>query len=321
MPFALARRLAQTLFLVFGVSVLTFVFADLAPGQYFEQMRLNPQISPNTLTALRAEYGLDRPLAVRYELWLRSVARGEFGFSFAYNSPVWPMLKTRAGNTLMLTITAMLCSWLIAIPIGVVAAARAGGWEDRVTALGTTLFLATPDVLLALLCLAFALHSRWFPVGGMQTVTSAEAGLLARAKDLGLHLVLPVAALTAGTLPVLVRHVRSAMLEVLNSPFITAARGHGIGRSRLLFHHALPAGANSLVSLLGVSIGALLSGSLLVEVIMGWPGVGPMLLQAVLERDLYIVIAAVMSSTLFLVTGNLMADVLLYVVDPRIRED
>src|ERR1700752_51624 len=187
MPIAIAQRLAQTLLLVFGVSVLTFVFMDLAPGQYFEQMRLNPQISPNTLTALRAEYGLDRPLAVRYVLWLRSVACGDFGFSFAYNSPVWPMLKTRAGNTLMLTITGMLCSWLIAIPIGVVAANRAGGWEDRVSALGTTLLLATPDVLLGLFCLVFALHTRWFPVGGMQTVASADAGLLARARDLGLH--------------------------------------------------------------------------------------------------------------------------------------
>ena len=321
MPIALARRLSQTLFLLFGVSVLTFVFVDLAPGQYFEQMRLNPQITPNTLAALRTQYGLDRPLGVRYLLWLRSVARGEFGFSFAYNSPVWPMLKTRATNTLILTITATLCSWLIAIPIGVVAAARAGGWEDRVSALGTSLLLATPDVLLGLLCLAFALHTRWLPIGGMQSVRSVEAGLFARTKDLGLHLVLPVAALTAGTLPVLVRHVRSAMLEVLHSPFMTAARGHGIACSRLLFHHALPAGANSLVSLLGVSVGVLLSGSLLIEVIMAWPGVGPMLLQAVLERDLYIVIAAVMFSTLFLVTGNLMADVLLYVVDPRIRED
>jgi peptide/nickel transport system permease protein len=321
MPFALVRRIAQTLFLVFGVSVLTFVFVDQAPGQYFEEMRLNPQISPNTLAALRTQYGLDRPLTDRYFFWVRSVARGEFGFSFAYNSPVWPLLKTRARNTLLLTLAAMLCSWLIAIPIGVVAAARAGGWEDRVSTLATTFFLATPDILLGLLCLAFALHTRWFPVGGMQAAASGGAGLFGRTKDLGLHLVLPVLALTAGTLPVLVRHIRSAMLEVLNSPFITAARGHGVARARLLFHHALPAAANPLVSLLGVSIGALLSGSLLVEVIMGWPGVGPMLLQAVLERDLYIVIAAVISSTLFLVTGNLIADMLLYVVDPRIRED
>ena len=117
----------------------------------------------------------------------------------------------------------------------------------------------------------------------------------------------------------LVRHVRSAALEVLNSPFIRAARGHGISPGRILFRHVLPASANPLISLFGVSFGALLSGSLLIEVIMSWPGVGPMLLEAVLERDMYIVVAAIMFSTLFLATGNLMADGLLYMVDPRIR--
>jgi len=318
---AVASRLAQTLLLIFGVSVLAFLFMDLAPGKYLAEMRLNPQISQRTLAALRTEYGLDRPLAVRYALWLRSVARREFGFSFAYNSPVWPLLKTRALNTLILTVTAMLCSWLIAIPAGILAAVRVGRWQDRISAVSTTFLLATPDVLVGLALLAFTLHTHWFPSGGMHALSSPETGLLAHVKDLLLHLVLPVTALTVGTLPVLVRHVRSAMLEVLTAPFIIATRGHGIPRARILLRHALPAAANPLISLLGVSIGTLLSGSLLIEVIMGWPGVGPMLLQAVLERDPYIVIAATMFSTLFLITGNLMTDILLYMADPRIRRD
>ena len=314
-----ASRFAQTLLLIFGVSVLAFLFIDLAPGTYLEDMRLNPQISPRTLAALRTEYGLDRPLAVRYAIWLRSVARGEFGFSFAYNSPVWPLLKTRAWNTLILTVTAMMCSWLIAIPAGILAAARVDRWQDRISAVSTTFLLATPDVLVGLALLAFALRTRGLPSGGMHTLASTEMGMLAYMKDLLLHLVLPVMALTLGTLPLLVRHVRSAMLEVLTSPFVLATRSHGISRARILFRHALPAAANPLISLLGVSIGTLLSGSLLIEVIMSWPGVGPMLLQAVLERDPYIVIAAIMFSTLLLIAGNLLADALLYLVDPRIR--
>jgi peptide/nickel transport system permease protein len=132
---------------------------------------------------------------------------------------------------------------------------------------------------------------------------------------------LPVAALTAGMLPMLIRHVRSAALDVLQSPFVVAARGLGISRRRILLRHVLPAAVNPLISLVGVSVGTLLSGSLLIEVIMSWPGVGPLLLQAVQERDLYIVIAAVMFSTLFLITGNVMADALLYIADPRIRND
>jgi len=318
---AVASRIAQSLFLIFGVSVLAFVLIDLAPGEYFEEMKLNPQISPNTLAALRAEYGLDRPLAVRYGLWACSVARGDFGFSFAFNCPVWPLLRTRAWNTLILTVTAMLCSWMLAIPTGILAAARVGRWEDRLSAVCTTALLATPDVLIGLALLAFALHTCWFPTGGMRALASGDMGWFGKAEDIVRHLFLPVAALTAGLLPMLIRHVRSAILDVLDSPFIVAARGHGISGSRILFRHALPAAANPLISLLGFSIGTLLSGSLLIEVIMSWPGVGPMLLQAVLERDLYVVIAAIMFSTLLLIAGNLMADVLLFIVDPRIRKD
>lgn len=316
---SLARRLAHTLFVLLGVSFLTFILIGLAPGEYFEEMRLNPQISRETVAALRAEYGLDQSFPVRYARWVRSVLRGELGYSFAYNSPVWPLLKTRAANTLILTLTALLCSWLVAIPLGVWAAAQCGRWPDRVLGAGTTLLLAMPDVLMGLGLLALVLHTHGFPTGGMHSLASAEAGLTAKAKDLVLHLFLPISALTAGMLPVLVRHVRSAMLDVLGSPFIRASRGHGIPRLRLLFHHALPAAANPLISLFGVSVGTLLSGSLLIEVIMSWPGVGPMLLEAILERDLYVVVAAVMFSTLFLVAGNLLADFLLYIADPRIR--
>ena len=119
--------------------------------------------------------------------------------------------------------------------------------------------------------------------------------------------------------PMLVRHVRAAFIEVLRAPFIQAARGLGIPRGRVLFRHALPAAANPLISLFGVSLGTLLSGSLLIEVVMSWPGVGPLLLEAILERDMYVVVAAVMLSTVFLVAGNLLADVLLHLTDPRVR--
>ena len=315
----IAQRLARSLFVLFGVSVLTFVLIDLAPGEYFQTMRLSPQISRETVTALRIEYGLDQTLPTRYVRWLGSVSRGELGFSFAYNSPVWPLLRTRIGNTLILTITALACSWLIAIPLGVLMAARAGQWQDRICGLGATFLQATPDVLIGLGILALALRVRWLPTGGMYGPAASDTGGLAKMKDLLLHLLLPVLVLTAGMLPVLVRHVRSAMLKVLDAPFITAARGHGIPRYSLLFGYALPAAANPLISMFGISVGALLSGSLLIEVIMSWPGIGPLLLEAILQRDPYIVVAVVLFSTLFLVAGSLLADIFLYIADPRIR--
>ena len=315
----LAQRLARLLLVLSGVSILVFVLVDLAPGDYFQQMRLSPQISRETIAALRAEYGVDQPLPVRYARWLRSVSRGELGFSFAYNSPVWPILRSRMANTLLLTIAALLASWSIAIPIGVWMAHRAGKWEDRISSVGWTLMLATPDVLIGLAALAFALRSGWLPTGGMRWPGFNDTEMFGGARDVALHLILPACALAAGMLPVLVRHVRSAMLDVLQTPFIAAGRGLGIPRNRLLFGYALPAAANPLISLFGNSVGVLLSGSLLIEVIMSWPGIGPMFLQAILERDPHVVVAAVLFSTLFLVGGNLLGDILLYVFDPRIR--
>jgi len=319
MIYYLARRTAHTLFVLLGVSILTFALIKLAPGDYFAEMRMNPQISPDTVASLRHSYGLDQSLPVTYLRWVRSILHGDLGFSFAYNSPVWPLLKVRAANTLFLTLTSLFCSWLLAIPIGIWAATQWGRWGEKACRAGTTLLLAVPDVLICLGLLAFALRTGWFPTGGMHSLGFDQMGLLVQFKDVVLHLALPVLALTAGLLPTLVRHVQSAVGEVLDSPYIQAARGHGIPRRRLLFHHALPAAANPLISLFGVSLGTLLSGSLLIEVIMSWPGLGPLLLEAILERDLYVVVATVLFSTVFLVAGNLLADVLLHWADPRIR--
>ena len=150
-------------------------------------------------------------------------------------------------------------------------------------------------------------------------MNAAGSAFPARFKDLALHLFLPVLALVLGTIPVLVRHVRAAMVAALESPFIEAARGHGIPKWRLVYWHALPAAMNSLISLLGFSIGTLLSMSLLMEVVLGWPGMGALTLEAMLARDVYVVMAAVTLSSVFLVAGNLLADALLYWNDPRIR--
>ena len=314
-----AGRLLHGLFLLFGVSLLSFLFVALAPGSFLDEMRLSPQISPETVAALRAQYGLDRPLPVRYARWVRSVLRGELGFSFAYNTPAAPLLRVRARNTLVLTGSATLLAWATAIPIGVWAAARKDRAVDQLTTASATALLAVPDLLLALGLLLLAVRTGWFPTGGMVSLGFEGLGFGAKVKDAARHLTLPVVTLVVGTLPVLVKHVRAAMIEVLDSAFLRTARGHGIPRQRLLFRYALPAAANPLISLFGFSVGALLSTSLLVEVVMSWPGLGPLLLEAILARDLYLVIGAVMFSTVFLLAGNLLADVLLYANDPRIR--
>ncbi len=317
----LLRRLAQGVLLLVGVSVLSFVLVQAAPGEYLTDMKLNPQISPETLAAMRAQYGMDRPLPVRYVRWVGSVMRGEFGFSFAYNLPASELLLPRAKNTLLLTVTATVLAWIIAIPLGIWSAGHRRHWLERVTSGGTSLMLAIPEVTLVLAVLVVALRTGVFPVGGMKSPNFADLGVPGRIGDVAWHMLLPVTAIVLGALPMLLRHVRSSMIEVLESPFMLAARSHGLPRRVLLYRYGLRAAANPLLSLLGTSIATLLSASLLVEIVVGWPGLGPLLLEAIAARDLYVVVGAVVFSTVMLVAGNFVADILLCAVDPRIRTE
>src|SRR5215469_11043602 len=152
----LLRRAGRAVLLLLAVSILLFLLLQAAPGEFLSDMRLNPQISEETLTALRAEYGLDQPLLSRYLRWLESVARGEMGYSFAYNLPASELLWPRARNTLLLTIPALVLSWMIAIPLGVLSAWCRGRWSARIFSAGTSTLLAIPDLLLALLLLLLA---------------------------------------------------------------------------------------------------------------------------------------------------------------------
>ena len=315
----LLHRLGHAAFLLLGVSVLAFAFSTLAPGSYFDEMRLNPQISAERVSALRAKYQMDRPMALRYERWAVALLHGDLGFSFAYNTPVAPLLWTRARNTLLLTGTATLLVWMLALPLGVWSAETMGRPVDVALSWATAVLLIVPDLALALGLLVLAVRSGWLPTGGMVSVGFEGFSVGQKIRDLALHMVLPVTVLVASALPVLLRHVRAAVAEVLEASFLRAAEGHGISRWRLLYRYALPAAAHPLIALFGFSLGALLSGSLLVEVVMSWPGLGPFLLEAILARDLYVVIGGVLLSTLFLVAGNFAADLLLYWADPRIR--
>jgi peptide/nickel transport system permease protein len=314
----LVRRFIRAAVLLVGVSALCFLFTEMAPGSFFDEMRVNPQISPETIARLRAQYGLDQPLVVRYGHWMKSLLHADLGYSIAYNTPVTPLLWTRAKNTLLLTITAMIVTWLISIPLGMWAAASRGGLDRTITAL-SSLLIAVPEVVIALALLALAARWRLAPVGGMVSSGFEELSGAAKVRDVISHLQLPVLILVLCESPVIVRHVRASILEVLGATYVQAARGLGISRRRLLFRHVLPVAANPAISLFGFSLAGLLSGSLLVEVICGWPGLGPLVLDATLARDIYVVIGGIMFSALFMIGGNLIADILLMASDPRIR--
>jgi peptide/nickel transport system permease protein len=313
-----ARRLGHALFLLIAVSMLCFLFAALAPGDFYSELQFQ-HVSATTVAGLRAHAGLDRTLPVRYIAWAASALRGDWGFSLAYNTPVGELLPDRIRATLLLTCTATLLSWLLAVPWGVWSASRRGRWSDAISRLVLAAMLSIPNLVIALALLALAARGGTFPVGGMHSRDFELLSTAEKLRDLAWHMALPVAVLVAGIAPVLVRHVRAAVSDAMDAPFALHASALGIPRRRLLLRHLLPAAMNPLIALAGLSLGTLLSGSLLVEVVMGWPGLGPLFLDAIVARDFAIVMAVVMFSTVFLAAGNLAADLLLYRFDPRIR--
>jgi peptide/nickel transport system permease protein len=313
-----SRRLLRALVLLAGVSALCFLLSAIAPGRFYDELRENPQISPQTVSVLQARYGLDQPLATRYARWVAAAAHGDFGYSIAYNVPVAPLLRQRVSNTLVLTITAMLLTWAIAVPLGVWSAACRRRWPDHLIGTGASFLVSVPEVVIAMGLLAWAARSHALAVGGMTAIDFEQLSFLQKMHDLLSRMLLPVLMLVLSGIGIVLRHVRASVLESLEMPFVPAARALGISEQRILFRHVLPVAVNPAISLFGFSVAGLVSGSLLVEVLTGWPGLGPLILEAALSRDLFLLTGAILFSAVFLVIGNLIADLLLLASDPRI---
>lgn len=315
----LGRRLLHGLMTMFLLTVLAFVLADLAPGDLVSQLELDPRISPQTIEHLRVQYGLDRPWPQRYVRWLASVAEGDFGYSLSYHLPVRQVVVPRLANSLLLTASATVLAWILGLLFGALAACRRDGWLDRLLLLVNGALLAVPNLLLALAALWLAASSGLFPVAGMASLDAADLTPWQRLTDRLWHWVLPASTLALGLLPTLAAHTRQGLIDALASPYVLAARAHGIAPRRILWRYALRGAANPLISLFGLSLGTLLSGSLIVEIVLGWPGLGPLLLNAVLARDTHVVLAGALLSAGCLGLGNGLADLLLWRSDPRLR--
>ncbi len=316
------RRLLQTLPMLLGVAAVTFLLLHLAPGDYLGELAMNPAVSPETLAGLRHRFGLDQPWYVQFGLYLRNMfLRFDLGMSFSRNQPVTAVLGEGMVNTLLLAGSAALITWGLAIPLGVLAAVRQHRFVDRALSVLAFAWLSVPEVLSALLLLALAARTGWFPIGGMHGIDSDTMGPLARAGDLLRHLALP--ALVTGLVPLAarMRQMRGAMLDVMRLEFVTTARAKGLGEGAVVYRHALRNALNPLITLFGYTLGALLSGSLVAEIVFGWPGLGRITYEAVTARDLYLVVGSVLMAAVMLVLGNLVADLLLALADPRIVHD
>src|SRR5262249_5377886 len=300
------------------VSLLVFAVTALAPGDAFGEARLERSLSPAAVAALRHAEGLDRPLLVRYAQWLQSAAHGDLGRSIAYRAPIAPLVAQRAVNSLLLVAAALAVTWTLVLPLGVWAAARDRAADGRIVAAGATALIAVPDLLIAIALVLVAARAGVLPTGGLRAAGATDAAGFAAIIDRLRHSVMPVLALTLIAAPPLVRHVRASLLEALASPYVLAAAARGIPYRRRVCRSALRAAANPLVARCGLSFAAVCSASRMVEVVMSWPGLGPLLLDAVRMRDEPLIVAGVMLATALLLVGNSCADVLLRSIDPRI---
>lgn len=315
----IVRRAVQALGLVIGLSIVTFLILDLAPGDPFASGEGRSSLSWETRQAWRQQWGGDQPVWVRYGRWLARVADGQLGYSIEYRMPVSELLGARLGATLLLTLAASVIAWGIGLPLGVFVALRARPWSDRAHRLFVTAALTMPRFVLALLALLFASATGWFPLGGMRSSSLEMASSPDRLLDVLHHLALPALVLSLHPLAVISSQTRSVLREALVAEFVRAASAKGVSRAALLWRHALRPALAPLLVLLGYSIGNLLSGSALVETVLAWPGLGQLVVQAVFARDADVILAAVLLSAALLIVGNALADLLLMANDPRAR--
>ena len=292
----LVQRLMTSAVVMAVVALLTFALMDLAPGSYVDELALNPQVSAEAIARMREQYGLDRPFYQKFWKWGRSVATGDFGYSMVYQRPIRQLVAERLWNTVRLNLLALAAAWTVGVALGLLAAATRGSPVDWMIGGVTILLLSTPAVVLSFVLLASAAR------------VGAPLGTV----------LLPVVAVAAVWLPAIARHTRAAILAALDAPHMLAARARGVSRARRLIVHAVREALNPLTSLVGLSFASLLSASLPVEVVMSWPGIGQLMFDAVLKRDLFLVVDLVQLSALLLLVGNAAGDILLQMVDPRI---
>ena len=315
------KRLLQALLTLFLASALSFWIIQQAPGDYLDTLRNNPQISPERLAELQQRFGLDKPPIIQYWSWLVSVVtRFDFGESFVYFRPVKDLLRERIGATLLLAISSIIITWAIALPLGIISAVKQNTLVDRALRVLSYLGQGFPSFITALVLLFFAqITSPLFPIGGMTSINHSEFSTLGKILDIGWHMILPTIALSVTSFAGLQRLTRGQLLDVLRQDYIQTARAKGLPENKVLYVHALRNAINPLITLIGFEFASLLSGSFIAEFFFNWPGLGRLILRAVLAQDLYLIMASLMMGATMLIIGNLLADLLLKSVDPRIK--
>ena len=314
-----AHRIFVSLPLLFLLPLLTFWLMHLVPGNYFDQLRINPQISKETIAQYEKLYHLQEPVGVQYLYWLKQICKLDFGYSFAYKQPVIRVLASRLANTVLLTSVSFLWAWVLAVFWGLIAARYPRSILSRFWECIAYAGLSIPNFFLCLLLLHLAASWGGLPLGGMRSMAYESFSDLEKMKDVLRHLVIPSFVLGLGIFAFLFRLMRAQALEVFDKDFILYLRAWRVSEGKILFKHVARNAINPLITLLGMQLPALVSGAALVEIFSGWPGLGQVMLQAVRSQDLFLVLGNMIMVACLLAVGNLLADLLLLSIDPRVR--
>ncbi|MDL2343720.1 ABC transporter permease [Deinococcus sp. MIMF12] len=322
-PFLL-RRLVQSIPTLLLASVLIFFVIQLAPGDFLTPARLNPGISPEQLENLSRNFGLDRPVWEQYLRWMGNMLQGDFGLSFQYQQPVLDVVWPRIKNSMWLVLLSTLLFYAIAIPIGVYGAIRQNSLGDKSINVVLYFLLGFPSFFLALIVIYFILLARDatgldIPVGGMTSNNYDALSAPGRVWDVLKHLIIPAVVLAVSDAAGLTRVIRGQMLEVMRSDYVRTARAKGVSERSVIWKHTFRNGILPIVAGIGGLLPAAISGAGFMEVVFAYPGVTPMLLTAIGTQDLYLIAGFNVITTILLIIGNAISDLLLAVVDPRVK--
>jgi peptide/nickel transport system permease protein len=313
-----AKRLIQTIPLIIIVSLLSFFIIRLSPIDPLAELRLNPSISQETLDKEIKRLNLDKPIGIQYLSWAKSFLKGDLGYTSS-GEKVATKLKERIPNTLLLTLIVIIMTWSVGVPLGILASIKKETFFDRTLTILSSIGMAIPSFFFAILMLILAVKTGIFPVGGLTSYNFNEMNFFEKFFDIIRHVALPAIVLFTISLSGLQRQMRANMLEILDSDYIKFARAKGLSETKVIFKHALRNAINPMITLLGFEFAGLLSGAALTEYVFQYPGLGRLILEAVMKSDINLVMASLMMGTIMLIVGNLIADILLILTDPRLK--
>jgi len=318
----LLKRLLGMIPLIIGITLISFSVIHMTPGDPTQLLTsMNPNASPEASQKLVKMYNLDEPIHVQYWLWLKKVSVLDFGQSFALDGmSVTEKIANRLPYTIYLNVMSIILIFMIALPLGILNAYYKDTFFDKISTVMVFMGFAVPTFWLALLCMYFfGIQLGWLPISGLMSYNFSDLSLWGKFVDLAKHSILPVGVSVFGSLAGLSRYARNSMLDVLNNDYVTAARARGLSERKVLFKHALKNALLPIITIIGLSIPGLIGGSVIFESIFSIPGMGQLFYQSVMMRDYPVVMGILVIGALLTLAGNLIADILYAVVDPRIR--